>query len=159
MDKSDIREQHDAQQLAEACREAMYRDDYTAQALGIGIERVGPGYAMGRMEVRRDMVNSHRICHGGMTFALADTLFAYACNAYNRATVASGCSIEYLAPAFLGDILTAEAVERSLSGRTGVYDITVSRQNGEVVALFRGKSYRIRGEVIGAGTAPETAGA
>lgn len=138
----------DAQKLAEACREVMYRDDHTARGLGIAIERVGPGYALARMQVRQDMVNSHNICHGGMTFALADTTFAYACNACNIITVASGCTIDYLAPAYLDDILTAEAVERSQSGRTGVFDVTVSRQNGEVVALFRGRSHRLRGPVI-----------
>ena len=100
------------------------------------------------MAVRSDMVNGHHICHGGMIFSLADTAFAYACNSRNRSTVASACHIDFLAPAHLGDSLVAEAVERSQSGRTGVYDVTVSTAAGKTVALFRGKSYRIQGEVI-----------
>jgi acyl-CoA thioesterase len=83
-----------------------------------------------------------------LIFSLADTAFAYACNSYNRNTVASGCGIDYLAPGKEGDTLTATAVERSLSGRTGVYDVTIQDGTGKTIALFRGKSYRISGEVI-----------
>jgi acyl-CoA thioesterase len=100
------------------------------------------------MTVRPDMVNGHHICHGGMIFTLADTAFAYACNSYNKNTVASACNIDFLAPGKEGEVLEAEAQERSLSGRTGVYDVTVRTREGRVVALFRGKSYRINGEVI-----------
>ena len=100
------------------------------------------------MTVRPDMVNGHHICHGGLIFTLADSAFAYACNSYNKNTVASACHIDFLAPAKEGDILEAEAVEQSLSGRTGVYDVTIRTRSGKVVALFRGKSYRINGEVI-----------
>ena len=100
------------------------------------------------MTVRQDMVNGHHICHGGLIFTLADSAFAYACNSYNKNTVASACHIDFLSPAKEGDILEAEAIEQSLSGRTGVYDVTVRTRNGKTVALFRGKSYRINGEVI-----------
>ncbi|ENO92411.1 MAG TPA: hydroxyphenylacetyl-CoA thioesterase PaaI [Thauera sp.] len=146
----------DPQALAEAVAAAMWSRDRAAQALGIRIEAVGPGTATLSMLVRGDMVNGHHICHGGLIFSLADTAFAYACNAYNRNTVASGCNIDFVAPGKEGDTLTAEAIERSASGRTGVYDITVRDGSGRTVALFRGKSYRIAGEVI-AGLAAEQA--
>ncbi|MDE2418930.1 MAG: hydroxyphenylacetyl-CoA thioesterase PaaI, partial [Burkholderiales bacterium] len=100
------------------------------------------------MQVRPDMVNGHHICHGGLIFTLADSAFAYACNSYNLNTVASACHIDFLAPAREGDVLEATATERSATGRTGVYDIEVKVQGGKQVALFRGKSYRIKGEVI-----------
>ena len=139
----------EAQALADAVAEAMFARDRAANALGITIESVGPGVSHLSMPVRGDMVNSHHICHGGLIFSLADTAFAYACNSYNRNTVASACHIDFLAPGMENDTLDAEAVERSQSGRTGVYDVTVkSRQSGKTIALFRGKSYRIAGEVI-----------
>lgn len=138
----------DAQQLADAVTQAMWVRDRASQGLGVQILGVRPGYAHLAMTVRPDMVNGHHICHGGFIFTLADSSFAYACNSYNLNTVASGCSIDYLAPAREGEVLEAEAIERSLSGRTGVYDITVRTQGGKTVALFRGKSYRIQGEVI-----------
>ena len=138
-----------AQELAEAVAEAMWSRDRAAQALGMRIDSVAPGRASLSMPVRSDMVNGHHICHGGLIFALADTAFAYACNSYNKNTVASACHIDFLAPGMENDTLDAEAVERSQSGRTGVYDVTVkSRQSGKTIALFRGKSYRINGEVI-----------
>ena len=138
----------EAQTLAEATAEAMWSRDRAAQALGMKIVRVQPGAALLTMLVRGDMVNGHHICHGGMIFSLADTAFAYACNSYNKNTVASACHIDFLAPAKEGETLEAEAVERSAAGRTGVYDITVRTTSGKTVALFRGKSYRINGEVI-----------
>jgi acyl-CoA thioesterase len=109
---------------------------------------IAPGVATITMRVRPDMVNGHHICHGGLIFTLADSAFAYACNSYNLNTVASACHIDFLAPAREGDVLEATATERSASGRTGVYDIEVKVQGGKLVALFRGKSYRIKGEVI-----------
>jgi len=138
----------EAQTLAEATAEAMWSRDRAAQALGIRIVRVQPGASLLTMVVRSDMVNGHHICHGGMIFSLADTTFAYACNSYNKNTVASACHIDFLAPAKEGETLEAEAVERSAAGRTGVYDVTVRIAGGKTVALFRGKSYRINGEVI-----------
>lgn len=138
----------EAQALAEATAKAMWSRDQAAQALGMSILSVKPGYAKLTMAVRADMVNGHHICHGGMIFTLADTAFAYACNSYNKNTVASACSIDFLAPAKENETLEAEAVERSQAGRTGVYDVTVRTGSGKTVALFRGKSYRIQGEVI-----------
>jgi acyl-CoA thioesterase len=146
----------EAQALAESVAAAMWSRDRAAQALGIRIDSIGPGRATLSMPVRGDMVNGHHICHGGLIFALADTAFAYACNAYNRNTVASACNIDFLAPGKECDTLQAEAVERSLAGRTGVYDVTVRDSAGKTIALFRGKSHRIAGEVI-AGLAAEPA--
>ena len=145
-----------AQELAEAVAEAMWSRDRAAQALGMRIDSVAPGRASLSMPVRSDMVNGHHICHGGLIFSLADTAFAYACNSYNKNTVASACHIDFLAPGMENDTLDAEAVERSQSGRTGVYDVTVRDSAGNTIALFRGKSYRISGEVI-AGLAAENA--
>jgi acyl-CoA thioesterase len=134
--------------IAEACAAAMYERDYAAQALEIQLVEISPGWARMTMTVRKDMVNGHDICHGGMIFTLADTAFAYACNSRNQVTVASGCMIDFVSPAHLSDVLTAEAKERALAGRTGVYDIEVTNQNGELIALFRGNSYRIKGHVV-----------
>ena len=94
------------------------------------------------------MLNGHQTCHGGFIFALADSAFAFACNSHNRNTVASGCSIDYLARGREGDVLSAHAREQSRAGRTGVYDIVVTIQDGVRIALFRGRSYQISGEVI-----------
>lgn len=137
-----------AKQLAEAVADAMWSRDQATRMLGMRLVSVGPGRATLAMTVRPDMTNGHAMCHGGLIFTLADSAFAYACNSYNLNTVASACHIDFLAPAKVGDVLEAEAVERSASGRTGVYDITVRNPHGKTVALFRGKSYRISGEVI-----------
>ena len=107
-----------------------------------------PGRAVMRMAVREPMLNGHAICHGGMIFTLADSTFAFACNSHNKVTVAAGCSIEFLQSAHLGDVLTCEGVEQVLQGRHGVYDMKVSNQRGEPVALFRGKSTTIKGTVM-----------
>jgi acyl-CoA thioesterase len=138
----------DAQVLAERVARAMFDGDRATRALGMRIESVAPGRAELTMTVRDDMVNGHAICHGGFIFLLADSTFAYACNSYNRNTVAQGCSIDYLAPVHRGDVLHASGAERSRTGRTGVYDIEVRNQHGKTVALFRGKSYRIDGHVV-----------
>lgn len=138
----------EAQALAAATAEAMWSRDQAAKALGMRILSVKPGYARLTMTVRADMVNGHHICHGGMIFTLADTAFAYSCNSYNKNTVASACHIDFLAPGKEGETLEAEAIEQSQSGRTGVYDVTVRSASGKTIALFRGKSYRINGEVI-----------
>lgn len=137
-----------AQALAERVASAMWVRDQASQGLGMRIVSVGPGRAELAMTVREDMLNGHAICHGGFIFTLADSAFAFACNSYNLNTVASGCSIDFLAPARLGDVLTAHAEEKSASGRTGVYDIVVSNAKGQSIALFRGKSYRIHGHVV-----------
>ena len=138
----------EAQALAERVADGMYSRDHASQALGMKIAKIGPGHAELTMAVRADMLNGHAICHGGFIFSLADSAFAFACNSYNLSTVASGCSIDFVAPAREGDLLTAVAQERSVSGRTGVYDIEVRNQRGETIALFRGKSYRIKGHVV-----------
>ena len=136
------------QELAEASAKAMYESDACTRALGIELIEVRPGYARLQMNVRPDFLNGHAICHGGLMFTLADSAFAFACNSYNISTVASGCSIEFLRPVQGGDRLTAEAVEQTLSGRTGIYDIRVTNREGEPVAMFRGKSAQIKGTVI-----------
>ena len=141
------------QALANAVAEAMYARDPALRAFGIRIERVAPGQALLSMTVRDGMLNGHGTCHGGLIFTLADSAFAYACNSRNQSTVASGCTIDYLAPAHAGDVLSAEATEQSLAGRTGIYDIIVSNQQGRRLALFRGRSHSIKGEVIPTGSA------
>ncbi|MGH6942696.1 MAG: hydroxyphenylacetyl-CoA thioesterase PaaI [Geminicoccaceae bacterium] len=134
--------------LAEAVKQGMYARDHAAQTLGITVDEVEEGFARCRMSVRGDMINGHGTCHGGLIFALADTAFAYACNACNRTTVALGGQITFVAPARAGDELSATARERSRSGRTGVYDVEVGRADGTTVALFRGNAYETRGEVV-----------
>ena len=138
----------DPQALAERVAAGMYARDRASQGLGIRIVEVSPGCATMAMTVRADMLNGHAICHGGFVFTLADSAFAFACNSYNENTVAAGCSIEFLAASREGDVLTATAREQHLRGRTGVYDIDVTNQNGETVALFRGKSTRIKGGIV-----------
>jgi acyl-CoA thioesterase len=138
----------EAQALAERVAAAMYARDLASQVLGMRIVRVGAGCAELSMRVRADMLNGHLTCHGGFIFSLADSAFAFACNSYNLTTVASGCTIEFVAPARENDVLTAFARERSVSGRTGVYDIEVINQDGAAIAFFRGKSYRIKGHVL-----------
>lgn len=135
------------QRVAEAAGRGMYARDAAAQALGIELLEIRPGYARMAMRVRADMLNGHTTCHGGLIFTLADTAFAYSCNSHNRNAVAQHCTISFLAPAQKGDLLTAEAHEQALSGRNGVYDIRVSNQKGELVALFRGNSRVIQGAV------------
>lgn len=135
-------------QLASRCAESMFERDWTAQALDMKIIEVREGYAKLSMVVRKDMSNGHAICHGGMIFTLADTAFAYSCNSYNKVTVAAGCNIEYAAPGKLGDNLIAEAKKVSLTGRSGIYDVTISNSEGDAIAFFRGKSRQIKGEVI-----------
>jgi acyl-CoA thioesterase len=140
---------HDAQALAERVAAEMWAKDVASHKLGLRLVRVAPGEAEVAMAVRADMLNGHAICHGGFIFTLADSAFAYACNSYNQVTVASGCAIDFLAPAREGDVLHAVGRERSSSGRTGVYDIEVANERGERIALFRGKSYRLKGHIVG----------
>ena len=138
----------DAGALARQCADAMYARDRASQALNICLDTIEPGRAVLTMPITETMIQGHDSCHGGYIFTLADSAFAFACNSYNEATVASGCSIEYVAPGKLGDTLTADAREQTRKGRTGVYDVRVTNGDGELVALFRGKSYKIRGPVI-----------
>ena len=134
------------QQTAEHVRVGMYARDRAAQGLGIEIADVGPGTAAATMAVRDDMLNGHDICHGGLITTLADTCFAYACNAYDELTVASGFTVDLVAPGRSGDVLTARAVEVSRGGRTGLYDIVVTNQRDERIAMFRGRSYTMKGK-------------
>jgi len=136
--------------LAQDVAEGMYAADAAARGLGISIEAIGPGRATAQMAVRGTMINSHGLCHGGMIFALADTAFAfaYACNAENRSNVAMSCTIDFLAPGRLGEILRAEANERVREGKTGIYDISVTGEDDRAVAEFRGMSRQIRGESV-----------
>ena len=136
-------------ELAAKVGEAMFAVDAASKDfLKLELVRCEPGRALMRMTVREPMLNGHRICHGGLIFTLADSTFAFACNSHNKVTVAAGCSIEFLKPAHLGDVLTCEGVEQMLQGRHGIYDMKVSNQRGEVVAMFRGKSTSIQGTVI-----------
>jgi len=138
----------DAQALAERVAAGMFARDAASRGRGMRITKVAPGFAELTMTVRHDMVNGHAICHGGFVFTLADSAFAFACNSYNANTVAAGCAIEFLAPSHEGDVLTATARERALVGRSGIYDIDVTNQTGATIAIFRGKSTRIKGHVV-----------
>jgi len=137
------------EQLAAAVGEAMFAVDAASKDfLQMELVECRPGRAVMRMKVREPMLNGHKICHGGLIFTLADSTFAFACNSHNKVTVAAGCSIEFLKPAHLDDLLTCVGVEQVLQGRHGIYDMKVSNQRGEVVAVFRGKSASIQGTVI-----------
>lgn len=135
--------------LAARVGQAMFADDRASRET-MGMELVGctPGRAVMRMTIDERHLNGHRICHGGFIFTLADSAFAFACNSRNKATVAAGCSIEFLKPGQLGDVLTCEGIEQVLQGRHGIYDMKVTNQRGEVVAMFRGKSAQLQGQVI-----------
>ena len=135
-------------QLAQAVGEAMYSRDRASQALGITLTAVGPGTATMTMCVRTDMCNGHGMCHGGLVFTLADSTFAFACNSWNINAVAQGCTIDFLAAAREGDVLTAIGQVRQQGSRTGVYDINVTNQKNETIAVFRGRSYRLKGDVL-----------
>lgn len=131
--------------LARACADAMWASDEASQGLGMAIEAIAPGSATLSMTVTHDMTNGHKTCHGGFIFTLADSAFAFACNSYNERAVAQHCSISYLRPGKKGDVLTARACERQKAGRSGLYDVAVSNQDGVVLAEFRGHSRLISG--------------
>ncbi|MGB8621688.1 MAG: hydroxyphenylacetyl-CoA thioesterase PaaI [Paracoccaceae bacterium] len=131
--------------IAARAAAAMWAEDGASQALGMHLADVGPGTATMTMKVRADMLNGHGTCHGGFMFTLADSTFAFACNSYNKKTVAQHCSITYHAPAFEGDLLTANGSEVSRAGRSGLYDIAVTNQDGALIASFRGHSRTIAG--------------
>ncbi|MCA4965437.1 hydroxyphenylacetyl-CoA thioesterase PaaI [Pseudomonas sp. Y24-6] len=139
---------HEAMHLASNCAQTMLQRDAASQGMGMRLLSAAPGCARVGMSVRADMIQGHGTCHGGYLFALADSAFAFACNSYNDATVAIGCSIDYTAPAHLGDTLTADCIEQSRSGRTGNYDVRIENQQGQLIALFHGKSYKVRGTVL-----------
>jgi acyl-CoA thioesterase len=138
-----------ALELAKAVGESMFASDLASrETMGMELLECKPGYARMSMRVRELHLNGHKICHGGFIFTLADSTFAFSCNSHNKVAVAAGCSIEFLRPGKLGDILTCEGVEQTLSGRHGIYDMKVVNQDGEVVAMFRGKSAQIQGTVL-----------
>jgi len=134
-----------AARAREAVR-ALYDDDPASQALGIEVIEVVPGRVTATMRVRPDMSNGHGMCHGGFVFALADSTFAFACNSRGEPMVAAGASIEYLAPARVGELLVATTTEISRVGRQGVYDVAVTDQAGKVIAVFRGRCARLRAQ-------------
>jgi acyl-CoA thioesterase len=138
----------DADALARACADAMWAGDAASRTLGMRVVSVAPGRAELEMTVTDSMVNGHKIAHGGFIFTLADSAFAYACNTYDQRAVAQHCAVTFLAPGRLGDVLTARAVEKQRIGRSGIYDITVTRQDGSVVAEFRGHSRTIEGALL-----------
>jgi|SRR5579862_8632363 len=133
-----------AQSAAEAAARALFAKDRASQALGMKLATVQPGMASVTMQVRPDMTNGHDICHGGIIFALADSAFAFACNSHGPATVAAAVAIDFLAPAKVGDYLTAVATERWLGGRAGLYDLSVTGADGKLIAHARGRSHRLR---------------
>jgi acyl-CoA thioesterase len=148
-------EERSSQQTAELVRDGMWRKDRATRMLGMEIVEVGPGHATVTMTVRDEMLNGYDICHGGLIATLADSAFAFACNSYNELTVASGFGIDFVAPGRLHDVLSARCTEVSKAGRTGVYDCDVTNQRGERIAVFRGRSYTMKGKPA---VAPDDAG-
>ncbi len=138
----------ESQALAERVRDGMFGKDAAAHALGMRVTSISPGHARVLMTVRADMLNGFGICQGGLITTLADMAFAYACNSYNELTVASGFDVDLLAPGRQGDLLTASAAVVSQAGRLGLYDVEVRNQAGERVAVFRGRSYRVKGKTV-----------
>lgn len=133
------------QERAEASARSMWERDTASKGLGMSLDATGPGAATLSMTVTEAMTNGHKTCHGGFIFTLADSAFAFACNSYNQNAVAQMASISFLAPAFAGDRLTAEAREIARTGRSGIYDIRVTNQSGAHIAEFRGHSRTIKG--------------
>lgn len=134
--------------LAKRVGAAMFDRDASSRFLGVSLDEIRPGYARMSMRVTADMLNAFDMCHGGFTYKLADDAFAYACNSHNRNAVALSCSITYPAAARQGDLLTAECVERHRKGRNGTYDVVVTREDGEAVALFRGHCRVVEGHFL-----------
>ena len=146
---SDSIKNNDAADLARRVGQAMWAVDTASKdTMGMVLMECSPGRAVVRMEVKALHMNGHQICHGGFIFTLADTTFAFACNSHNKVTVAAGCSIEFLKSGQLSDVLTCVGVEQTLTGRYGIYDMQVTNQRGEVVAMFRGKSAQIAGVIV-----------
>lgn len=134
------------QERAERSRDAMWNTDKASRWLGMECTRIAPGEAEITMKVEPHHCNGHETCHGGVSYALADTAFAFACNSYNKIAVAQHNSITYIAPGYEGDLLTAHAIERSKSGRSGIYDVSITNQMGVLIAEFRGGSRIIHGQ-------------
>jgi acyl-CoA thioesterase len=138
----------DALELARVCADTMWADDEATRALGMELVSVEPGHAVLAMTVSQRMVNGHKTCHGGYIFTLADSAFAFACNTYNQRTVAQHCAVTFVNPARLGERLVARAMERQRAGRSGIYDVTVTREEGFIIAEFRGHSRTVEGELV-----------
>ena len=139
----------DEQTKTRMVTDVLFARDRASRAMGMRIVDVAPGFAKLAMPVRRHMVQGHGSCHGGVIFTLADSAFAFACNGRNVTSVAQSCDIDFVAPAKLDDVLIAEAQERHLGGRSGVYDVTVTREaDGAKIALFRGRSHALRGHNV-----------
>ena len=137
-----------AQQIAERTREVLWRDDFASQALGMEFLELRPGYAKLAIVVRRDMLNGFGLCHGGLLTTFGDTAMAFASNSHNEMALASHLAIDFVAPARLDDRLIAEAREVARTKRTGVYDMTVTNQQGSLVAMLRGRVQRIPGKAV-----------
>lgn len=138
----------EADQLAQRCAQHMYENDAASQALGIELMQVKSGGAIAVMTVKDFMLNGHKTCHGGQIFSLADSAFAFACNSQNQAAVALSCTIDFIHPAFKDDTLTATAEAMHQGGRSGVYQIKVTNQNQQLIAIFKGNSARIKRSVL-----------
>jgi acyl-CoA thioesterase len=138
----------DPQAIAERVRDHLWSTDRASQAMGMRVTAIGPGTCTMTMSVREDMLNGYGTCQGGLLAALADSCFAFACNAYDEITVASGFNVEIVAPARLDDVLTATAVEVSKASRMGVYDVDVRNQRDERIVAFRGRSYTMKGKPV-----------
>jgi len=141
-------EQLTPDEIARTVAQTMYAKDTASQHLGITLKDIHPGSAVMTMRVTDSMLNGHGTCHGGLIFTLADTAFAFACNACNQNTVAQSAQINFLKPVPVDSLLTATAREISRTGRTGLYDIDVTLENGTLVATFRGNSHTIKGQMI-----------
>ena len=133
-----------AQAVAKEVGAKLCAQDAAVRTLGITLDSISPGHARLVMKVREDMINGAGICHGGLITTLADSAFAFACNSYNRLTLAAGIAVDFIAPAHQGDVLTATAAEVSRSARTGVYDINVTNQQNKLVAVLRGRCHEVR---------------
>lgn len=136
------------QERAERAAHAMWQDDQASQQLGLQIVEIAPGRAVLSLRLEDRHLNGHRICHGGFIFTLADSAFAFACNSYNTLTVAQENQITFLAPGQAGELLTAKCTEQARAGRSGVYDVTVTGEDGRTVALMRGLSRTIKGQLF-----------
>ena len=133
-----------AQSVAEDVGTKLCTQDAAVRTLGITLDSISPGHARLIMKVRKDMINGAGICHGGLITTLADSAFAFACNSYNKLTLAAGITVDFIAPAHQDDILTATAAEVSRGARSGVYDVTVTNQHNKLVAVLRGRCHEVR---------------
>lgn len=132
----------------EKIAQTMWHEDVASRSLDMTLDEIASGRARLSMRIKKSMANGQKVCHGGFIFTLADSAFGYACNTHNQRAVSASCSIDYLAPAFVDDVLSAEASEVLRSGRRGIYDVQVVNQKGETVALFRGHSATVKGKWI-----------